>query len=68
MIFKSFTAKIMANIVLKFGDNRAKEKGVMGESEFVENLRKSDYAETENPMKMISRCFRAKVIILQTSC
>ena len=28
MIFRCFTAKVIANIVLKFGDNRAKEKGV----------------------------------------
>ena len=48
--------------MLKFGDNRAKEKGVTGESEIVENLRKSNYAETEIPIKIISRCFTAKVI------
>ena len=28
----------------------------------MENLRKSNYAETESPIKMISRCFTAKFI------
>ena len=28
LIFRYLTAKVITNIVLKFGDNRAKEKGV----------------------------------------
>ena len=68
MIFRCFTAVVITNIVLKFGYNRAKEKGVTGGSEFVENSRNSNYAETESSIKVIFRCSRAKVIISQTSC
>ena len=37
-------------------------KGVKEGGEFVENLRKSNYAKTEGPIEMIFRCFTAKVI------
>ena len=46
----------------KFSDNQAKGRRVMEGSEFVKNLRKSNYAKTEGPIEMIFRCFTAKFI------
>ena len=59
---RGFAANDTTNIVWKFGDNRIKERGIREGGEFVENLRKSNYAKTESPIKMIFRCFIAKVI------
>ena len=38
MISRGFAANDVANILLKFGGKKAKEKGVTGGGEFVENL------------------------------
>ena len=62
MITRGFAANDIPNIVLNFGDNRAKGRGVTEGGEFVENLRKSNYAKTESPIEMIFRCFTANVI------
>ena len=62
MISRSFAANDITNIVLKFGDNRTKGREIKGGGKFVENLRKSNYAKTKVPVKMISKCFTAKVI------
>ena len=62
MISRGFAANDITNIVLKFGDNRTKGRRLRRGGEFVENLGKSDYAKTESPIKMIFRCFTAKVI------
>ena len=52
MISRGFAAKDITNIVLKFGDNRDKGRGV----KFLENIRKSPITEkTENTIKMIFR-------------
>ena len=48
--------------MLKFGDNRAKGRGVTEGGEFLENLRKSNYAKTESPIEMIFKSFTANVI------
>ena len=38
MISRGFAANVITNIVLKFGDNRAKVRGVTGGGKFLEKL------------------------------
>ena len=61
MIPRGFAANNITNIVLKFGDDRTKGRKVTGGGKFVENLKKFDYAKTEGPINMNSRCFTGKV-------
>ena len=62
MIPWSFAANDITITVLKFGDDRTKGREIKGGGKFVENLRKSNYVKTKVSVKMISKCFTAKVI------
>ena len=63
MIFRRVTAKVIANIVLKFGDNRLKGRGVTGGSIWKNFRKKCDYAKTGRPIKSIPRGFAATNVI-----
>ena len=52
MILRGFAANDITNIVLKFGDNRAKVRGVTGGGKFLEKLRKSNHAKTDFFLKL----------------
>ena len=60
MISRFFAAKVITNIVLKFGDNRLKGRGSRG-SDWEKFGKKSNYAKTGRLIKMILRGFAGKV-------
>ena len=62
IIFRYFTAKVIANMVLKFGDNRLNKRGVTGGVNLGRFEKKCNYAKTGEPIKMISRVFAANDI------
>ena len=62
MIFGGRAATVNASLVLKFGDNRPKGKGLEGVF-WGELRKKSDYEKTARPIKTISGGFAAKAIL-----
>ena len=61
MIQRGFAANDITNIVLKFGGNLAKVRGVTGGGKFLEKLRKSNHAKTDG-MNCAKTAQRIKMI------